>query len=289
MRKDRSASAGLLEFPVPSGSPDLARRNKEKYTTQTSGSRLRNVPHVTLVDLTIFHIPGMDVKLHYQSKVLTEGCTETDQDLSSEYNKSRFDDAFNLSPASSTALACGKVDSHHTEPIAIPIGDFNNTENVFNKTNNSHDKTQSYRTNSSSGSNDSSNGSSKTSLENFPLTHHHFSIPLQQQANTQKSDTSSMYKKGIKKASLFAWMTLQSVPEETIISPHILEFLEQTLEPIPTKTNFSSTGNCNGFRTQIICILHIFEILAYFSIYSCIFCKTLGTFHLFFMQCLYYA
>lgn len=40
---------------------------------------------------------------------------------------------------------------------------------------------------------------------------------------------------GLKRASLFAWMTLQSIPEETIISPHILEFLEQTLEPIPSK------------------------------------------------------
>lgn len=48
-------------------------------------------------------------------------------------------------------------------------------------------------------------------------------------------------KSGMKKASLFAWMTLQSVPEETIISPHILEFLEQTLEPIPIKT-INETG-----------------------------------------------
>lgn len=38
-----------------------------------------------------------------------------------------------------------------------------------------------------------------------------------------------------KKAALFAWITVQSIPEETIISPHILEFLEQALEPIPTK------------------------------------------------------
>lgn len=36
-----------------------------------------------------------------------------------------------------------------------------------------------------------------------------------------------------KKGNLFAWMTLHSIPEETIISPHILEFLEQALEPIP--------------------------------------------------------
>lgn len=50
------------------------------------------------------------------------------------------------------------------------------------------------------------------------------------------TDTSTFRRSGFKRASLFAWMTLQSVPEETIISPHILEFLEQTLEPIPLKT-----------------------------------------------------
>ncbi|OAD56139.1 hypothetical protein WN48_04013 [Eufriesea mexicana] len=50
----------------------------------------------------------------------------------------------------------------------------------------------------------------------------------------------------VKKASLFAWMTLQSIPEETIISPHILEFLEQTLEPIPSKTNFHSNAQTNA-------------------------------------------
>lgn len=69
MRKDRSCSAGLLEFPAATGSPDPSRRNKEKLTTAASTSRLRNNPHASLVDLTIFHIPGMDVKLHYQSKV----------------------------------------------------------------------------------------------------------------------------------------------------------------------------------------------------------------------------
>ena len=37
-----------------------------------------------------------------------------------------------------------------------------------------------------------------------------------------------------KKATLSAWMTLQSIPEETIITPNILEFLEQALDPIPT-------------------------------------------------------
>lgn len=37
-----------------------------------------------------------------------------------------------------------------------------------------------------------------------------------------------------KKATLTTWMTLQSIPEETIITPTILQFLEQALEPLPT-------------------------------------------------------
>jgi len=69
MRKDRSSSAaGLLEYSA-SSSPDAIRKNKEKLTSQSSTSKLRSTPHNTLVDLTIFHIPGMDVKLQYQSKV----------------------------------------------------------------------------------------------------------------------------------------------------------------------------------------------------------------------------
>jgi len=52
--------------------------------------------------------------------------------------------------------------------------------------------------------------------------------------NQRESQFLSMTKKGTnKKATLTTWMTLQSIPEETIISPSILEFLEQALEPIP--------------------------------------------------------
>ena len=39
---------------------------------------------------------------------------------------------------------------------------------------------------------------------------------------------------GNKKATLAAWMTLQSIAEETIFTPQILEFLEQALQPLPT-------------------------------------------------------
>lgn len=108
------------------GSPLPNRRNKEKakFKYNTAGG--------ALMDLTIFHIPGLDVKLHYQSKTLPE----------------------EMSPKVSTL-----------DPFGMPM-------------------------------------------------------------NTKRMST--------KRASLFAWLTLQSIPEETIISPHILEFLEQTLEPLPT-------------------------------------------------------
>lgn len=81
-------------------------------------------------------------------------------------------------------------------------------------------------------------GSRQSSLEDFPFN---MSLTPPNEAHRGSMGTTGR-KQGMKKASLFTWMTLQSVPEETIISPHILEFLEQTLEPIPTKTNFSSTG-----------------------------------------------
>ena len=105
------------------GSPIPTRRNKEK-------SRLRSTmpTNAVLVDLTIFRIPGLDVKLQYQSKTIDE----------------------DVSPRLSSI-----------DPLGVGR------------------------------------------------------------------------KHGSKRATLFAWMTLQSIPEETIISPHILEFLEQTLEPIP--------------------------------------------------------
>jgi hypothetical protein len=51
-------------------------------------------------------------------------------------------------------------------------------------------------------------------------------------SNSQQSGHFSK-KGGLKKATLFAWITLHSIPDETLISPNILHFLEQALEPIP--------------------------------------------------------
>ncbi|KAK9502019.1 hypothetical protein O3M35_012630 [Rhynocoris fuscipes] len=139
MKKERSCSGGMFEFP-PS-SPSLSRKTHSRHHSSTPSNRLRQLQQATLGDVTVFHIPGLDVKVHYESK---------------------------------TAPDLGKSES----PAGI-----------------------------------------RRAYGNIPG-------PPPPLGGTISS--------GTKKAALFAWMTLQSIPEETVISPHILEFLEQTLEPIPT-------------------------------------------------------
>ncbi|RVE46725.1 hypothetical protein evm_008645 [Chilo suppressalis] len=79
---------------------------------------------------------------------------------------------------------------------------------------------------------------------------HYESKTLPEEAASPLSSGAPARKVATKKAALFAWITVQSIPEETIISPHILEFLEQTLEPIPTKAFSAPTPEAeNGERT----------------------------------------
>merc|ERR1740128_1160923 len=136
MKKERSFSSTILDASGQHQSSPVTARKRHEVRQNASTSRLRVLANNTAqmaVDLTIFHIPGLDVKVYYESKTIHEDST-----------------------ASATAA-----------------------------------------------------GSSPASVAN----------------NKGKMLT--------KKGSLFAWMTLHSIPEETIISPHILEFLEQALEPIP--------------------------------------------------------
>ncbi|KAJ8729122.1 hypothetical protein PYW08_000703 [Mythimna loreyi] len=129
MRVGRSASGGLAEGATGGSSSPTAARRKAPHAR-----------HQPVLDLTVFRVPGLDLKVHYESKTLPE-----------EANS----------------------------PQTVP-----------------------------------------------PMPSLNLNVGAR--------------KVGIKKAALFAWITLQSIPEETIISPHILEFLEQTLEPIPTKASFST-------------------------------------------------
>ncbi|XP_017781272.1 PREDICTED: uncharacterized protein KIAA1109 isoform X3 [Nicrophorus vespilloides] len=246
MRKDRScSSAGLLDFtPTSTGSPDPSRRNKDsKFMGQTSSTRLRNTPHVTLVDLTIFHIPGMDVKLLYQSKVIAKDTIIEEE--TPRYSDNIFD-SFSMgtstcsTPAATKEQESSRIDRafKRQDSLIVQPTDAANFTNDFNQSrrNSVHGISNPNYTPTSSREDSLDTFPFQLSLTPSPLSNH---VPLPQ-TQYRKPPT------GIKKASLFAWMTLQSVPEETIISPHILEFLEQTLEPIPAKTNFNQT------RTSIL-------------------------------------
>ncbi|KAH1010974.1 hypothetical protein HUJ04_000423 [Dendroctonus ponderosae] len=222
MRKDRSSSAaGLLEYSS-SSSPDAVRKNKEKLTSQSSASKLRSNPHNTLVDLTIFHIPGMDVKLQYQSKVIME-----DIPPDSHFD---FDKVFSSATSS-------KLPYSDSEQSRIDMA-FKRQESQSDFKSHSLNSDLKSSTSMHGITNPNYGHSPTASLENLQFGN--YTPPSSDNFKSYMSNayvaTPSAKKQGIKKASLFAWMTLQSVPEETIISPHILEFLEQTLEPIPAKT-----------------------------------------------------
>jgi hypothetical protein len=61
MKKERSASGAMLDYP---SSPNMARKNKELKHNPSSG-RLKFLTSnmASLVDLTIFNVPGLDVKV----------------------------------------------------------------------------------------------------------------------------------------------------------------------------------------------------------------------------------
>ncbi|XP_066144647.1 bridge-like lipid transfer protein family member 1 isoform X4 [Euwallacea fornicatus] len=221
MRKDRSSSAaGLLEYSS-SSSPDAVRKNKEKVTSQSS-SKLRSTPHNTLVDLTIFHIPGMDVRLQYQSKVIFEDTAP----------ESQFDFDKVFSSTSST-----KLPYSDSEQSRIDMA-FKRQESQSEFKSHSLNSELKCSTSMHGITNPNYGHSPTASLESLQFGN--YTPPTGETYKSYMSNTfvnsTASKKQGIKKASLFASMTLQSVPEETIISPHILEFLEQTLEPIPAKT-----------------------------------------------------
>lgn len=68
---------------------------------------------------------------------------------------------------------------------------------------------------------------------------------------------------GVKTAKLYAWVALQSLPEEMVISPCLLDFLEKALETIPiTPIERNYTGQLHS------CVLALcaFWVLIWFSL-----------------------
>lgn len=141
----------------------------------------------SLTDVTTFHIPGLDVKIHYDSHTLYED---------------RESWAGGLAGGGINTGYSGGIGGSNNGGTVPGMGMGQSSGGVGSRPLYTHER-------SDSGS--STGGSTGPSGFMF----------------------SSGRRSGTKRASMFAWITLHSVPEETIISPHILDFLEQTLEPIP--------------------------------------------------------
>ena len=57
---------------------------------------------------------------------------------------------------------------------------------------------------------------------------------------------------GVKTAKLYAWVALQTLPEEMVISPCLLDFLEKALETIPiTPVDRNYTSNISAHSACI--------------------------------------
>lgn len=70
---------------------------------------------------------------------------------------------------------------------------------------------------------------------------------------------------GIKRASLFTWLTLQSIKRETTVSPNILEFLELALEPLPvTDPHQKPPVTSQGMISSHHCLSHSFILIISF-------------------------
>ena len=77
MKKERSFSSTILDASGQHQSSPVTARKRPEVRPNTSTSRLRVLANNTAqmaVDLTIFHIPGLDVKVYYESKTIHEEC-----------------------------------------------------------------------------------------------------------------------------------------------------------------------------------------------------------------------
>ena len=172
MQKERSFSGGPYDSLLSPNHINKSRSSNRLAKTSSnttlkpniSSNRLKHPTHLSgqIADFTVFLIPGLDIKLHYNSKTSVEESTQTG-------------DKSTPRPAS----------EQRSEGETGGTG-------------------------------------------------------------SQQSGHLSAKKSSSKKATLFAWITLHSIPDETLISPNILDFLEQALEPIPItlppKTPTSTTA-----------------------------------------------
>ncbi|ELW62631.1 hypothetical protein TREES_T100015065 [Tupaia chinensis] len=160
-------------------SPSKKKKFQTNYASTTHLMTGKKVPSSLQtkpsdLETTVFYIPGVDVKLHYNSKTLKTESPNASRGSSLPRTLSKESKLYGMKDSA-------------TSPPSPPL-----PCTVQNKTN--------------------------TLLPPQPPP-----IP------TAKGKGSG----GVKTAKLYAWVALQSLPEEMVISPCLLDFLEKALETIP--------------------------------------------------------
>lgn len=75
---------------------------------------------------------------------------------------------------------------------------------------------------------------------------------------------------GVKTAKLYAWVALQSLPEEMVISPCLLDFLEKALETIPItpiERNYTGTYSPHMRSNFKSCFVEFLSFITYCYIF----------------------
>ncbi|CAB4060691.1 unnamed protein product [Lepeophtheirus salmonis] len=86
MKKDRSFSGNILDSPNP---PVRKIKSTNEFKTVHSSARLMKMGYGTQQDITIFYIPGLDVKVLYMSKTQDDTTLLADSSLSSPNSTGR--------------------------------------------------------------------------------------------------------------------------------------------------------------------------------------------------------
>ena len=71
-----------------------------------------------------------------------------------------------------------------------------------------------------------------------------FGLDLSRDSSSHVSAAKGKGSGGVKTAKLYAWVALQTLPEEMVISPCLLDFLEKALETIPITPVERSYAGC---------------------------------------------
>ncbi|XP_062586140.1 bridge-like lipid transfer protein family member 1 isoform X2 [Saccostrea cucullata] len=237
--------------------PMLSPTSKKKMTStpmSAPGKKPQATQHGQQIEDTVFFLPSIDLKVHYNSK--THSC---DSDLKSKSSVDSFESEEvgkrkSPSPEPSPLDQDSRQKSWpppHYPTVTVTIDE--EQEEVMLRRR-------------------SSPPPPTVKSPSRPQPH----FTLESFESRESTSSMSSKKSGVKKANLYAWLSLQSLPEEMVISPCILDFLEQALEPIPIgitmlqqnkkedpedmETSYSSLGNMvtqTSFPVDVVVFIRV--------------------------------